>query len=137
MDLVQRAIGVAQHLLSTPRDTTLLHGDIHHQNILQGGEQGWVTIDPKGLIGERGYDVATWMLNPWGIGERRDVADIMTARLDLFSRELGIDRQRLAQWAFVHSVLSMCWTLEDDGVAGQDFAGRIRCSRTLAGFLEH
>lgn len=135
IDLIQRAIGVAGHLLNSARDRSLLHGDIHHQNILRGGKHGWVTIDPKGLVGERGYDIATWMLNPWGIGERPDLAGVMTARLDLFSRELGIDQQRLTQWAFVHSVLSMCWTLEDDGVAGQDFAGRIRCSRMLGDFL--
>lgn len=135
IDLVQRAIGVARHLLDSPRDLTLLHGDIHHQNILRGGGQGWITIDPKGLVGERGYDIATWMLNPWGIGERPDLAGIMAARIGLFSRELGIDWQRLTQWAFVHSVLSMCWTLEDDGI--RDMTADVRCSRTLAGFLEN
>lgn len=134
MHLVERAITVANHLLDQPRDEVLLHGDIHHWNILRGSEQGWITIDPKGLIGERGYDIATWMLNPWGIGERPDLEEIMSARLDLFSRELSIDRHRLAEWAFMHSVLSMCWTLEDDGV--RDFTDNLRCSYTLAGLMD-
>lgn len=116
MHLIERAITIADNLSSEPRDEVLLHGDIHHENILWGSERGWVTIDPKGLIGERGYDVATWMLNPWGIGERLDLEEIVSARLDLFSRELSIDRIRLTEWAFVHSVLSKCWTLEDDGI---------------------
>jgi len=133
MHLVERAILVADRLLGEPTDEALLHGDIHHWNILQGSEQGWITIDPKGLIGERGYDIATWMLNPWGIGERLDLAEIMMARLDLFSRLLAMDRARLSEWAFVHSVLSMCWTLEDDGI--RDMAADVRCSRTLASFL--
>ncbi|MDQ3539602.1 MAG: phosphotransferase [Chloroflexota bacterium] len=134
MDLVERAIMVADRLLSDPRDEVLLHGDIHHQNILQGSERGWITIDPKGLIGERGYDIATWMLNPWGIGALPDLEELMVARLELFSRELGIDRQRLTELAFMHSVLSMCWTLEDDGL--QDLTDNLRCSTTLAGFLD-
>lgn len=134
MHLIERAITVAEHLLSEPRDEVLLHGDIHHQNILQGREQGWVTIDPKGLVGERGYDIATWMLNPLGIGALPNLEEMMAARLDLFCRELAIDRQRLAEWAFMHSVLSMCWTLEDDGV--QDFTDNLRCSYTLAGLME-
>lgn len=134
MHLVERAIAVADHLLSEPRDEVLLHGDIHHWNILRGSEQGWITIDPKGLIGERAYDIATWMLNPWGIGERLDLEEIMSARLDLFARALSIDRTRLTEWAFVHSVLSMCWTLEDDGI--QDLTDALRCSTTLAGFLD-
>lgn len=134
MYLVEQAIAVADHLLSEPRGEVLLHGDIHHWNILQGSKQGWITIDPKGLIGEHGYDTATWMLNPWGIGERLDLEEIMSARLDLFARELSIDRKRLTEWAFVHSVLSMCWTLEDDGI--QDLTSALRCSTTLAGFLD-
>lgn len=133
MHLVERAIAVCEHLLSDPRDEVLLHGDIHHWNILQGGDRGWITIDPKGLVGERGYDTATWMLNPWGIGALPDLQAIMAARLDVFSRELAIDRQRLAEWAFMHSVLSICWTLEGDGV--RDLTDGIRCAATLAGFI--
>lgn len=134
MHLVERAIAVADRLLSEPRDEVLLHGDIHPWNILRGSEQGWITIDPKGLIGERGYDVATWMLNPWGIGKRLDLEEIMSARLDLFSRELSIDRRRLTEWTFMHSVLSICWTLEDDGM--RDFTDILRCSTVLAAFLD-
>jgi streptomycin 6-kinase len=134
LHLIERAIAVADDLLRAPEDEVLLHGDIHHQNILRGGHQSWTTIDPKGLIGERGYDVATWMLNPWGIGERLDLEEIMSARLDLFSRELSIDRKRLTEWAFMHSVLSICWMLEDDGM--QDVTDNLRCSTVLAGFLD-
>ncbi len=60
------AIGkdIAHEQLSSPTSQTMLHGDLHHQNILQGKGGQWITIDPKGLIGERGYDIATWMMNP-------------------------------------------------------------------------
>ncbi|WP_017512060.1 MULTISPECIES: aminoglycoside phosphotransferase family protein [Cupriavidus] len=49
----------AVHLLSGPRvEEVVLHGDIHHGNILYFGEWGWLAIDPKGLFGERGFDYA-------------------------------------------------------------------------------
>jgi len=130
MHLVVQAIAVAEHLLDHRVDDLLLHGDIH----LRGSEHGWTTIHPKGLIGERGHDTATWMVNPWGIGEQPNLEEIMSASLGLFTRELLIDRKRLTEWASVHSVLSMCWTLEDDGI--QEFTVVLRCAYTLAGLMD-
>lgn len=49
---------IAEQLLSDPRDPVVLHGDIHHSNILDFEEDGWLAIDPKGLIGERSFDYA-------------------------------------------------------------------------------
>ncbi len=133
MQQVEHAIAVTDRLLREPRDEVLLHGDIHHENVLWSAGSCWITIDPKGLVGEPGYEIATWMLNPPGTGRRPDLAEVLSARLDLFSRELGIDRQRLTEWAFMHSVLSMCWTLEDVGL--HDLADTLRCSKVLCELL--
>jgi streptomycin 6-kinase len=38
-------------LLSSPCKQLVLHGDLHHDNILNDGND-WLTIDPKGIIGE-------------------------------------------------------------------------------------
>ncbi len=40
----------------TPREEVLLHGDLHHHNLLRGRD-GWVAVDPKPLVGEREFDV--------------------------------------------------------------------------------
>src|SRR4029077_18089802 len=47
------AASVAAKLLAEQRDICVLHGDIHHGNILNFGPRGWLAIDPKGLMGER------------------------------------------------------------------------------------
>src|SRR5688572_27241872 len=47
---------VARELLAAPQDVVVLHGDIHHDNVLDFGSRGWLAIDPKRLIGERGFD---------------------------------------------------------------------------------
>lgn len=41
---------LAEQLLVDPREVRVLHGDIHHRNIRKTS-RGWLTFDPKGLIG--------------------------------------------------------------------------------------
>ena len=37
----------SRRLLDSPQDVVVLHGDIHHGNILDFGPRGWLAIDPK------------------------------------------------------------------------------------------
>lgn len=114
---VELAIRHADELLETQQDMVMLHGDLHHYNILRDGERGWMVIDPKGLVGERGYDIGTWLLNPIYFDRRPDVPEMTEYRLNRFSELLGIERGRLWQWAMAHAVLSDCWNLEGVGTA--------------------
>ena len=36
----------ARALLDSPRDLTVLHGDVHHDNILDFGERAYLADDP-------------------------------------------------------------------------------------------
>ena len=101
----------ARELLDAPRDLRVLHGDIHHGNVLDFGSKGWLAIDPKGLYGERGFDYANIFCNP----------DIKSALApSCFARRIGIvtqasdiDRHRLLQWVLAWAGLSAAWMLED------------------------
>lgn len=42
----------------------VLHGDVHHGNVLNFGARGWLAIDPRGLVGERAFDHANLLCNP-------------------------------------------------------------------------
>lgn len=116
-DHVELAIRQADELLATQRETVMLHGDIHHYNILRDQDHSWTLIDPKGLVGERGYDIGTWLLNPIFFDRRPDVAEMTEYRLNRFSELLGIERRRLWQWAMAHAVLSDCWNVAGVGTA--------------------
>lgn len=133
-DLLATGKDIAHDLLSSPTSRTLLHGDLHHQNILLDEHGQWTTIDPKGLIGERGYDVATWMMNPWGILLQDDYVDFGNRRLDIFSEVLGEDRNRLAKWAVFHAALSLCWSLEAERPEDPD--GDIAFLRSMVRLLD-
>jgi streptomycin 6-kinase len=110
----------------------ILHGDLHHDNILFSAERGWVAIDPKGIVGDRGYEVGSFMLNqlPKGASDSATTA-ILAQRLSIFSEELQISRERLALWAFCHAVLSALWEMEE----GDECQDTIRLARLIEGLI--
>jgi len=105
------ALATAEALFADPRDICLLHGDLHHENVLDGGERGWLVIDPKGLLGERTYEYATTLCNP-------DAA--MALSPGRLARQLGViaeaarlDRRRLLAWTLAHAGVSAAWCMAD------------------------
>ena len=108
--IFSRAGMVARSLLDAPRDPVVLHGDLHHANVLDGGPRGWLAIDPKGLIGERGFEYANLFRNPTAAlalspGRMRRQAGIVAQRADL-------DPTRLFQWIFICAALGAAWSLQ-------------------------
>src|SRR4029453_3381630 len=52
----------------------LVHGDFHHQNILDAGDR-YVAIDPQPFLGEPEFDVPPWLWNPLPIRLRLDLLE--------------------------------------------------------------
>jgi streptomycin 6-kinase len=91
----------------------LLHGDLHHENILSTTD-GYRAIDPKGLVGDPGYEVGCIFYNPIKeLPHVHDLPKLFARRLDQLSAELHMDRQRLRGWAIAQCVLSAWWHMED------------------------
>ncbi|NLS54376.1 aminoglycoside phosphotransferase family protein [Hafnia alvei] len=103
---------VAETLLSSPQDEVVLHGDIHHGNILDFGERGWLAIDPKGLFGERGYDYANLFCNPELVTCTQ--RERFLRQLTVVTQAANLDRQRLLMWIMAYAGLSAAWFLEDN-----------------------
>ncbi|MFJ3448280.1 aminoglycoside phosphotransferase family protein [Pseudomonas sichuanensis] len=101
----------ARELLSAPRDVRVLHGDIHHGNVLDFGSLGWLAIDPKGLYGERGFDYANLFCNP--DADSALAPGRFARRVEIVAQAAGIERRRLLQWVLAWSGLSAIWMLED------------------------
>lgn len=126
---LRHSLAAANALLATPRDLAVLHGDLHHGNVLDFGARGWLAIDPKGLYGERGYDFANIFCNP-------DAA-VATApgrlarQADVVAAAAGLERARLLQWILAYAGLSAAWSLED----GDDPALALAVSEIAAGEL--
>jgi streptomycin 6-kinase len=102
---------VAEELLNNPQDIVVLHGDIHHQNILDSGQHGWIAIDPKGLLGERGFDYANIFCNPdWDVATS---PGRLEHQATIIAEIAGLERARFIKWIFVYAGLSATWSLQD------------------------
>jgi streptomycin 6-kinase len=120
-DLVQHAVALRRQLLDSAPDAVLLHGDLHHLNILRAerDDSGWLLIDPKGVIGERAYDCGPFLMNPTGWMRRSsDPRAQLNRRIALLSDALALDPARVRGWAFVHCVLSAWWSAAEEGGGG-------------------
>jgi streptomycin 6-kinase len=89
----------------------VLHGDIHHDNILDFGARGWLAIDPKRVIGERGYDYANLLCNP-DLPTCHDPVRF-NRQIAVIAQAANLARPRLLQWVVAHAGLSAAWFLED------------------------
>ncbi len=119
-----RSAEAARALLSAPRDVSALHGDIHHDNILDFGERGWLAIDPNRLRGERGFDYAILFSNPDLADPSPPVAVLaerFQRRLEIVVAHAQLERARLLQWILAWTGLSAAWFL-GDGEGDRDSA---------------
>lgn len=114
-DYLHIARQLRDELIATSASPVLLHGDLHHDNILQNAN-GWIVIDPKGIIGEPAYEVAAFIRNP--IPElltHNNSTSIVENRIAQFAKTLKLPEQRIIDWCYVQSVLAWAWALEDNG----------------------
>ena len=118
--LLAQAHATARELLATPRDVVLLHGDIHHGNILDGGTRGWLAIDPKGLLGERTFDYANILRDPDEEVAKRPGR--FARQVTVIAQAARVDRKRLLQWVLAFCGLSAAWTYADADAPDFDLA---------------
>ncbi|UGV26148.1 APH(6)-I family aminoglycoside O-phosphotransferase [Rhodopseudomonas boonkerdii] len=113
----------ARRLLADQRDIRPLHGDLHHDNVLDFGERGWLAIDPHGLVGERIFDFANIFTNPDLADPTQQVATLpgrFEARLGIVTEETGIETVRLLEWIVAWTGLSAAWFIGDGDHAGAE-----------------
>jgi len=125
--LVERAEHSVANFFSEDYVPMLIHGDLHHNNILSS-ERGWLAIDPKGVIGPAAYEVGPLLMNPLRFLNRSDAVPITKRRVAILSERLGFKRERIREWGIAHAVLSAWWNLEDH----MDWEYSMRCAEVIA-----
>jgi streptomycin 6-kinase len=120
--LVEPAQRIYSDLCRTQRVPALLHGDLHHYNVLSDRTRGWCAIDPKGVVGELEYEVGAALRNPIDRPDLFASLDIVERRLEHFGLALGLDKGRARGWCFAQAVLSAIWSVEDGEPAHADSA---------------
>jgi len=113
--LVSRAVGLHRDLVGDPGcDATLVHGDLHYENVLAGAREAWLAIDPQPRAGHPGWDLHAVLRN------RREELGTGAAlrwsarhRTELLCDAAGMDEQLARRWTIVRCAIECVWALDD------------------------
>jgi len=131
VDLLNQAANLASDLLANPKEQLLLHGDLHHMNILRG-KDGWTAIDPKGVIGEPAFEIGSYLFNPYpDLIDHPHLKELQMKRIEIFTESLGLDKERMWAWSFVRGILGAIWSIED----GENWDYALEIARILRDML--
>ncbi|HVZ13755.1 MAG TPA: aminoglycoside phosphotransferase family protein [Bauldia sp.] len=133
--LLDRGESAFREMLSSQGRQFLLHGDLHHDNVLRDERDGWLVIDPKGVVGESAFETAAALRNPADFFPFQLAPSVMARRVAIFAERLSLDRRRIIGWFAGQSVLSACWLVED--AAPDDAIARaVRLAEAAVALLE-
>ncbi|AIF45684.1 aminoglycoside phosphotransferase family protein [Virgibacillus sp. SK37] len=113
----------------TTKGAALLHGDLHHENILFSKHKGWLAIDPKGVIGDEYYDTISFLINK--LEGKANQRDVLRYRVKRLSELLQLEEKRLLKAAVALSTLYACWAQEDNAEWEQTY----QCTKWFIEFL--
>lgn len=133
LDYVDRAEALFDELCATQSRPRLLHGDLHHYNVLFDEDLGWVVIDPWGVVGESEFELGPSLRNPIDAPELLADPRVIERRLNMYTRCLGLDAERALKWTFATTVLAILWPVEDEFDPGlaRPFAAAAHSMRQL------
>lgn len=108
-EIAARAQKLFLELEATQKHRVLLHGDLHHENILFDEERGWLAIDPKGVIGDLAYELAAPLRNPLASPDTFMSPAQMDRRVGIYCERLNLDRRRVLGWCFARNAIAALW----------------------------
>ncbi len=112
---VRHALILHNELAASSEGDFVLHGDLHHANVLSSERDSWLAIDPRGLIGEPAAETTPLLFNVLPTKDPARTRQVLTRRVDQLGEELGVARERIRAWGIVRAVLSAFRALEERG----------------------
>jgi streptomycin 6-kinase len=118
--LVEQAVSLGRDLIADPASVgTMIHGDLHYENVLAGDRAPWLVIDPKPTSGDPHYEVAPLLWNRWD--ELHDnVRDGVRRRFHTTVDAADLDEDRARDWVVVRMIHNAMWEIEDHPEAPDD-----------------
>jgi streptomycin 6-kinase len=116
--LVDHASALFDELCASAPEHLMLHGDLHHDNVLRAEREPWLAIDPFGVVGDPGYDCGAMLYNPDPPRRDDELLALVPARIEQLADGFGIPIDRVVAWGFVMGVLSEVWTVQGNGTPG-------------------
>lgn len=93
-------------------DEMLLHGDLHHDNILADENNRYRIIDPKGVIGNPVFDIPRFILNEFGDEKNEDFCRKIVHITRTLSLKFNIPESDIRRLTYVEMCMANCWDVE-------------------------
>ncbi|TWD14395.1 aminoglycoside phosphotransferase family protein [Marihabitans asiaticum] len=116
--MASRAGSLVRDLISDPScDATLLHGDLHYENVLSDGTD-WVAIDPKPMAGHPAFEIAPMLWNrAEEMGTGSSFRYLVRRRAEILCEVGEISWEAMRGWTVVREVVNAMWATRDDDAA--------------------
>ncbi len=94
----------------------LLHGDLHHENILQNENGGYTVIDPKGVTGDPVFDLSRFILDEFRDDLTSEPKDAVIDFVQKLGDGAGIPCEVLLRCLFIETVI---WLFREELANGE------------------
>ncbi len=120
---VEQALSIGPDLLADDTAPVVVHGDLHHHNVMADASGEWLAIDPKPVAGDPHYEPAPMLWNrmeeltgPLAVGSVRDG---LRRRFHTLVDVAGLDEARARDWVIVRMVVNASWSVQGARRAGR------------------
>ncbi|KRF15424.1 aminoglycoside resistance protein [Nocardioides sp. Soil797] len=120
--LVEQAVALGRDFVDDAQSVgTIIHGDLHYENVLAADREPWLVIDPKPMSGDPHYELAPML---WNRFEELagDVRAGLRRRFHTLLDDAGLDEDRARDWVVVRMVHNAMWAVQDAMRAGVDLS---------------
>lgn len=107
------AYGICGELFRKYPERVLLHGDLHHDNLLKSADGSYAMIDPKGIVGPEILDLPRFLLNEMDAPYEGSLRGHMGRVIRLMAEEFGFPIEDLGKAFYMEAVLGNVWNHED------------------------
>jgi streptomycin 6-kinase len=112
--LREQCVSLARDLVVDPASVgVIIHGDLHHHNVLAADREPWLVIDPKPMSGDPHYEPAPMLWNRWDEIVAGNARENLRRRFHTLVDAAGLDEDRARDWVVVRMVHNMSWAVID------------------------
>lgn len=108
-----RARGFCAEMFGKYPDRMLLHGDLHHDNLLLRIDGSYAMIDPKGVIGPAVLDLPRFLLNELDTEHASPDRQHIQEAIGLVAGHTGYPETDIRKLFYMETVLENVWRAED------------------------
>ena len=94
----------------------LLHGDLHHENILKNENGGYTVIDPKGVIGDPVFDLSRFILDEFRDDLTSEPEEVIIDFVQKLGDSVGIPCEVLLCCLYIETVI---WLFREELANGE------------------